>query len=562
MTANRLACALGALILGAFGAAPPAAGQDFTLTTFEAGGRTHVLNYANEREFAVQPVLEAVEHVFSVFQTLWGGAGGAIKSAAIPFQFYVLLTFEAPPNTAADALMVNPAELPAGAIATAQQVCRVTIYNQFVTPDLLYVMAHEIAHCYQDYYIPSSSNISVPHERWWVEGSAEWMALLAYPETPVSSVRGFKEYVTLHTHHEYLFARSYEAAFFWEFLASPTGLGSVQAAIEFLRAMPTATSTIIYEDYLRSAVGDLDVLFNNYEVAIGRRTVAHAPTLAESAHNLVLPGVPSETDINTDPFSIDYYLFRNLPPTGPGGGVFFEGINLENAGLRASLLLGGGAVPLQAGVAVPICPPYAQDYVVAVSRSVATPFGGEGLIRLTAATPEQCAGANNPLQGMALVPNCLAGDWVVVDVPELNLLTPGLDPAVAAQTDIGQHYIGFSLAGNGDYTVDFTVTTTTPNAETTIHAAIAGHLGLQPSQVRGNSYDVIAATAAIVPGTANGVVDVFGIRVDVTETLNTIFTGVEHLLPYPEYLTCTGGATMDYVVVRDGEPIIWRMNRI
>ncbi|MBC7814147.1 MAG: hypothetical protein H7175_23535, partial [Burkholderiales bacterium] len=385
----------------------PTFAQDYILENFEAGGITHIIYYVAGREQAVQAVREAIEHVFSVYQPLWGEIGGAQGSAALGFQFFVVLPLGTKANAAADADMVSPDSLPSGIISNVSQVCRVTVYDRPITPDILYVMAHEIAHCYQDYYIPSTSIMSVPSERWWVEGSAEWMALLAYPNTPLATIRGITDYHT--THHQSLFLNSYDAVFFWSFMASPAGLGSDQAVIEFLRNIPAGSGA--YASYLTGAVPDVNALMHNYATAIAQNQVPHQPQASTLIDLTLSADIPFEEPINTDEFSISFSNFF-VSGAQPDGGILVEAVNIENTSTRASVILGGGALPLEPGSPAIFCPAPAS-LLVAASRAAANSTSGDTLIRISAVSHEDCgsdpddAATVEPVE-MLNIPDCLA----------------------------------------------------------------------------------------------------------------------------------------------------------
>ena len=536
----------------------PAEGQPLILSSFEAGGTTNVLEYAEEREQAIQGVLEAVEHVFSVYQPLWKAPGGSEASTEIDFQLYVVLRWEMPPDKRASAGLVNPSLLPQGATATRPVACRVTVYNYLLSSRLLFDIAHEMAHCYQQFYIGGAQNYAVTGTEWWVEGSAEWMALLAYPNAEWSNLDVVK-YGS--SHRQYLFALAYDAVFFWQFLAGPTGLGSVQAAIEFLRAMPpTPPAATGYEQYLSAATPDVTELFHNYAVAVGRRYLPRSPDIMKTTDNIYdISPLPSESPVNTEPFSIDYYKL-----IGVGfDGMYVEGVNLDTAGIRASIISDGGNAELLAGDPILLCPPHPLEFFIGISKAPADPFAGDGLIRVTPASEQACA-ENVPYltPGMLVVPNCIAGDWYAAEIPEISGLLSHVDLDVLTDTSIDEHFIGLTITGDSTIIIHFTVKSTTPQAQATIQAVLTGYIGIQPSKVRGNSYDIVSAYTQVVPGTAGGYSNVGGIVVDVTDTLREIFLDPTNLMPYPHYLTCTGEETMDYIVYVDGVEQIWRMKRL
>src|SRR5687767_6194568 len=314
-----------------------AAQGETIVKTFEAGGVTHVVSYPDWREQAVQAVEEAVAHAFSVFQPLWTGSSA---SSEIGFQVYAMLSEDKPADRRADALLTDTTALPAGSTATRPSVCHITIYNYLLDRNTLFEIAHELAHCYQTFFVPSKSAHAEPGTKWWVEGSADWLALLAYPNADWSNL-DYHGYAT--THRRYLFALSYDAVFFFEFLASPMGHGSPEAVIEFLRGMPAPASTVTYEDYLASVVGDAGKTFHDYMVAIGRNYLPRAPQVMTATVNIYdVSPLPFEGPIPTEPFSIDYYKLIGLGTDD----FFIEGVNLDNAGMRASIITNGGDAEL------------------------------------------------------------------------------------------------------------------------------------------------------------------------------------------------------------------------
>jgi hypothetical protein len=542
----------------ALSAAATAAQGETIVKTFDAGGVTHVIAYPDWREKAAQASEAAIAHAFSVFQPLWTGSNA---SSEIGFEVFVELSEVKLPQTRASAGLTDDTSiLPAGHTATRPKLCHVTVYNYVLDDSTLFVIAHELAHCYQAFFIPNSPNGIVEGTRWWVEGSADWMALLVYPDASWASL--WSNEFTTTTHRRYLFALTYDAVFYFEFLASPMALGSPEAVIEFLRGMPaTPPSSGVYEDYLTSAVGDAGESFHNFMIAIGRTYLKHAPNLMPVTHNLYdVSPLPYEGEIGTEPFSIDYFKL-----IGFGLDDFYlEGMNLDAAGIRASVVDAGGSHELKPGTIIPICGPRPNEIYVGVSRAKGNPNAAmEGRIRVAPATKEICAQHQSFLaSGMPTIPNCLAGDWKVVHIPPLGGLLTDVPDDVLAETSIDDYGIILTLYGDSVFSVTFEVKATTPDAATVIQAQISGYLGLQPSKVRGNSYDAVSAYAGIVPGTAGGYAAVGGIIVDVSDTLKEVFEFPGNLLPLPTYLTCTGDDTMDYAVFVDGVEQIWKLQRM
>lgn len=558
--------AVGLALTWALAAPPSAYAAQRILTVFDAGGSTHIAEYVKERTHLLGGVIEAVQHVFGVYQPLWSEIGGTKQPGAMGFRFYVVIADDpAPvPGLRAQAAIITPPELPPGVVAalppeatqSTAQICRVNVYQSAVDAYLLWTLAHEIAHCYQSYYSRAAIFVSAIPMRWFTEGGADWMMLLAYPDMAQGAIGGAARF--LQAHDKPLFDQEYDAVYFWQFMASPLGLGSAQAVVEFMRNLPANSQPGEIEAYLRAAVPDLDAVFHSYAVAIGRNQIPKQPKITSSTGNMHSIGSPPvEIPIAANPLGIRIYRLIFVPL----GGLHFEAVGNDAAGLRASVVGPGGAVALRDGQPELFCPPSQLEMFVAVSATTTNAISGDARLRVTQAPENACEDAPPPNFGMTAVPGCLAGDWIVETIPDLTALLPYLEPAVAGQTSINQHTILFSLAGDGTYGVDFTMRGTTPQATTIIHARIAGHLVLQASTVRGNSYDITTANAAIVPGSASGMVQVGGIQVDVTPTLGVIFSDITYLLPRPEYLTCADDGTMLYVVVAEGVEQTWVMRR-
>ncbi|MFN3455601.1 MAG: hypothetical protein ACK41T_11635 [Pseudobdellovibrio sp.] len=93
-------------------------------------------------------------------------------------------------------LLSNEMPADAGAIAYANWFkipdkgsCNIVIYFNAPVEELNKTVAHEIAHCYQ------AANLGIPLnyetiDKWWVEGGAEYLATLVYPDEP-KRVMGF-----------------------------------------------------------------------------------------------------------------------------------------------------------------------------------------------------------------------------------------------------------------------------------------------------------------------------------------------------------------------------------
>ncbi|MGH2626930.1 MAG: hypothetical protein ACRDHY_09805 [Anaerolineales bacterium] len=152
--------------------------------------------------------------------------------------------------------------------------CPIMVYPPGLDPDLeryKQILAHEMFHCVQGASLSGQMAVGTPTYDWWVEGTAEYFANVAFPDADAENE--YLEAFDLNSIALSLLDMDYENFLFFQHWANEAGNGAVVA---FLRGLPTAPGT-----------------------EAQRAALAAAPEIGERFHRLG-----------------ELYLDRNIPDAG------------------------------------------------------------------------------------------------------------------------------------------------------------------------------------------------------------------------------------------------------
>lgn len=490
-------------LAGGLFTALPVLGQNNTLeSTMLSGGfrEDHVLYYrpvSRPQDNAdARTVAYALNAAVPIYQPLFGSSGWLTD--VIPFQVVFHLTGQTNAKAVADAVWL-PRSSPAITALTGvtppaapldEHVCFVNAYagiagaagaiGSSTNADL--DMAHEIAHCYQSYYI--HENLGGPPTDWWVEGGANWLASLVYPEQAPPGNAGFFNYRLS------VLENSYSNYYFWQFLASPQGLGSNQAAVDFMKTMPDSNSIAQFPAALDAARAGANAtrLFHDWAMALLNRSLTYPFNLNEDDFPVISAAGSTSTTLQNPRFSAGYTRIQGFQ-VEPGNKAFIQVSGTDNLNYLVSVRGSEfGLVELTQDQPFAFCPP-AEGITVIHSRG----NGGEG------AAPFQVTWGQAPSDKPCAptptaTPNaCIVGEWQVVAYP------PSIGLAGVAETSVNTDDFIFTFAANGRITGSYTIQASSDGVRVDVDVPFSGTYALRAGN-RPGEFVVTAVNLAFEAG--------------------------------------------------------------
>ncbi|MBE2193468.1 MAG: hypothetical protein IAE83_04765 [Anaerolinea sp.] len=294
---------------------------------FTAGEVENLIVFPPQYENQVLSTEAMVQDILTKYTQLWSSTHRADFQTAI-----ILLDTLSPNNYQAEAnLSERDTAIELTDVTytfTTPKVCVVWVYMQAAIEAAIFpfILAHEIAHCYQEAYIGEADN-SRDADDWWVEGSAEWLAALVYPFLANAAFRQgptVTEFVNL-AQESYSLTDSfsvrdayegYGSAFWWMYLADPnyadmTGIGDPYALVTMLRSVPTAQpSTEAYDAYLEQILADDAVAMIHFGIAVAEGRMQAVSSLAAIVGQEMQVNLPFHAEYNPDHFSLAFQRFR------------------------------------------------------------------------------------------------------------------------------------------------------------------------------------------------------------------------------------------------------------
>lgn len=376
------------------------------LATFRAGGREHTINYPATAAESPQAsvVIQAVQRTLPIYNRLWD-----IDSPEV----YIKVLTASDGDTLASAGRHEDATVPVPDEdeLVMRDVCMITVYNNAETRDageLRFTVAHEIAHCYQGYAIPTFTGF-IDEDGWWTEGSAEWLASHVYRASSTSPLLGDYQEGFVENHDTNLIAGAteYDGMYFWHSLEAQIG---AEGAMAWLKAMPGEAAG--YEAHVR-ALGDADAIFHEFarQATAGELPYQPAPDALFENVELVR-SFPRVVEVLTEPFSFSTVTL-DLPAFEAGQGISLTAVHPEESAMRVSVM--GGSV-LNDAEAIEICE-FDGPVRLIVSRT-ASESSAPVLV-----TVEEAECGEPPADDAGGLPDCLVGTWVVTEFPPIPGIT-------------------------------------------------------------------------------------------------------------------------------------------
>jgi hypothetical protein len=493
------------LLLFGFSASINALAQD-EIAMFSAGGRAHTIVYpASGDAVPLAPyVIDSVTRTLPIYNALLG-----IDS---PEVFVEILDTPSPDDTFAEAGRETTAAVPVvGTDETeTRDVCQMTIYNNEETRDgsaLLFTVAHEIAHCYQGYFIDGFTGYyRDTSDDWWAEGSAEWMATFVYREaTTTPTLADYQSwFVENHAADLTQGALTYDAVYFWLALESQLGIDVV---VPWLKVMPHSPGGSP-DDYVAhlERLPDPAGIFHEYGRMAAMGELPFQPDPDDLFEDVELVSTfPREVEIYTDPFSFNT-LMLEIPPMPDGQGISLTASGLEAHEMRLSVL---GGETLADGVATDVCD--IDEPVRLIISRVAN--DRPDTADLTIEQTDDCEETpdDDSAGGMD---DCLVGTWAVTQFPQIPGITDIAIVSGAQLVSITPD--GYVLVTTDDFTismrgeisveltvdasfVDFTINSIGPDGSVSVTPG-ASNLGTALVNVNGTmvAIDLNDAAGAVV----------------------------------------------------------------
>lgn len=501
---------------------PTAVPPPFDRRFFTLGGRTdNVIIFTTTKEAQTLDVQESLIASFRTYQPLFGTAAGD-STGKIPFQVVVWVTglearqVGATKNAIADADYDVFTALPVTAELAPildPQVCQIRVFNAFASDkDKLATIAHEFAHCYQTYYNFDAER-DATYRDWWIEGGAEWLSSLVYPEGFPNDLSATFRY-DLDIIHE-----SYSNVYFWLFVASPKGAGSNQAAVNFMVNVPQDAQT--HRDYLHRVNPSMDGTdtFHEWMLALLRGEILYDPPID-------VPGFTTESaaagtvQLSTLPFSGDRVKIQNIQ-VDKGNRATVTATGLTDPHYGVSALIGGSTwLRLGEGITAEFCP-QGGELELLVSRANGVQDDRTAFTLKFDQTPSTSPCDKESDDDEAA--NCVIGSWVVQQFP----VSIALPEATVDTSD-------FTFTFGADKSVEIFYGLTAIADGMTIRADVP----FSGTYTVGENGEVTGFSAKIVPGgTYSGTYD--GVKTDFTAPFYDT-SPVFDLWSPVSGITCTG----------------------
>ncbi len=311
---------------------------------------------------------------------------------------------------------------------TRQDVCRIRIFwnRQLRDSEVLhYVLSHEVAHCYQGYLIPSVGHNGFPSDsalrqfdNWWIEGSADWLALhVPGTTTPGSYVsRRLTAFFQTHRNNLIRAVHSYDGVFFWESLENSLGL---RGALDVLTNIPLYPSD--QETYFGRR-GDIDQLFSNFALSAARAELPNQQPGDDISEVVVFTATSPQAiaSVPMDKFAIKPFFIPR--PTELGSDLEVTVTGLTDSGTTLKLLNGS---LFSDGVAMHLCGLRGDrlDFVASRADKGTADTFTITVARYTCPTPTPTPSPTpTPIPTPTEQPfgSCYYGTWQLVTLPQIQ----------------------------------------------------------------------------------------------------------------------------------------------
>lgn len=283
---------------------------------FMAAGVNNLLVYPAANQTEADVARDTVIEILAKLRTLFTGG-----YEPLGFESLVHLVDEASPYFA-EAGLETPTTATTEAGVThsfsTSQVCVITVYQAGIQSlaILPFNLAHEISHCLQEFYI-APTRVNLELSGWWVEGIAEWAAMLVYPDLAYDGLfngPGPSESLFLaHNNHALTDSASggddyggYGSYFFWLYL---TSLGDTSTVIDLISRVPqTPSGEEAYQDFLASEL-DSAAIMGHLGVMLAQERIPYQMSPLDLFGSSVPIQLPQSVNYAPNDFTLDFNAF-------------------------------------------------------------------------------------------------------------------------------------------------------------------------------------------------------------------------------------------------------------
>lgn len=366
MRNHRFLFLLVVLVAGLLRPSGPLQAQSPQSETFMAAGVNNLLVYPAANQTEAEVARNTVIEILAKLRTLFTGG-----YEPLGFESLVRLVDEpSADDYYAEAGMETSATATTEAGVThsfsTSQVCLITVYREGLQSlaILPFNLAHEISHCLQEFYIaPTRENLEL--SGWWVEGIAEWAAMLVYPDLAYDGLsNGPGPDESLFVAHNNLALtdtvsarpdyEGYGSYFFWLYL---TSLGDTASVIDLISRVPQSPAgEEDYQDFLASEL-DSAAMMGHLGVMLAQERVPYQMGQADLFGSSESIQLPQSVNYAPNDFTLDFNAFDVERPSDE-----VKAVEISTAGLGDSsndvllgVEVGGQYVYVSDGAPVLIC---------------------------------------------------------------------------------------------------------------------------------------------------------------------------------------------------------------
>jgi hypothetical protein len=544
--------------------------QDFTIESFEAAGRMHRLRYEAGTEDLIEPSLLGLNDAAAVYIPLFDSS-----LSSIPFQIVLDIFTESRErdDIEADAAIFPVSDIPditGDTIITETQACHIRVYINVITMAYArFTLAHELSHCFQDYYFHAAFEAgSLEASGWWVEGTAEWFASLVYPDLAFGALRdGVAEAEWIYaeqglavtdTLSEADFYAGYGAVYFWQHLADE------KHPIEMLHSLTAAATTEEnYQDFLVSQLDNPTDTMESFGLNLAQDALAFQPNSIQ-LYGISIPvtELPYAIPVELADFRVSLNAFYIAPIEGVTAvRIQTDGLD-ESAEIRVNINAEGTSYQrISDDAPATICLPTAG----VIARLILSRGDGDSAapfeVTMEAITePEPDCGE---LPGLDVDMTCVIGSWRLTNDPVRQIAANQLGSSVSTGGSPGIVIVNIAEDGTISYSVDDYTLVIEDMAQGSTNfmqmdATLTGELALSPNldgTILVSDFDwSISSLSALA--------NINGFEMDMTDIVLGTADASQSLGVTPAQLQCIGDIFMDWWVVFDGREYYWHFTRV
>lgn len=545
------------------------------LESFTAGGVNNLIRYARETEGVAMIARDAIGRAIDVYMPLWEPG-----ASVVPFQTVVEVLNEYDEEVQAEAAIHELADIPepfGDVTFTGTMACYVTVYAVDIAElDVAPVLAHEIAHCFQDHYIAGShAGTTIENSSWWAEGTAEWLASLVYPEHAAETfglgaaqaellfVTENNQPLTDTASHNDDYG-GYGSLYLWQFLASPggldSGMGSPETVLASVRGVPVRISSIEdYDNYLAGELGGAAQEIHDFGVALARQNLAFQPMPSELFGTPETSTLPLNVDMDVEDFTLSFHAFEFFPTED------VEAIQVSTRGLSdASIMVsvnseGNTYTPIGDDNPVTLCLPETGVVVRLVTTRADGDSDSAFVVRMEPAVEDE--DCTSPALGESISPTCIVGTWQLTSDPMEYLVEATMTGSMAESVP-GTTIVAFAEDGSMAYSMNDWVlvisdAATQSGGTMTMSAAMTGRIAYTFNADGTYTVSDLDLTVQDLSVIAN----INGFEMDMTEIVMGTLDVSQTLVPIPARLSCNGDL-LDWVIAYNGQEYTWLFSRI